>query len=145
MKKLLFAAIVICLSISAFSQKLINRNITELDIKTLTTTNATATKVDSLIITPNEVGFITIKAVGFSKDSVAAVTGIRTYRYTKVGGTLTLGSVIETQAPVADSKVTGATFAAVSSGNNIVIKATGVADVTMNWYFITKQYGAKKE
>ncbi|MBK7885122.1 MAG: hypothetical protein IPJ81_16055 [Chitinophagaceae bacterium] len=145
MKKILFLAAITCLSLSSFSQKLINRNITELEIKNLTTTNATATKVDSLVITPNEVGFITIKAVGFSADSVAAVTGIRTYRYTKVAGTLTLGSVIETQAPVADTKVSGATFTAVASSNNIVIKATGKADVSMKWYFITKQYGAKKE
>lgn len=133
------------ISISAISQKFINRNITELTIKTLTTTDATATKVDSLVITANEVGFITIKAVGYSADSVAAVTGIRTYRYTKVDGTLTLGSVIETQAPVADTKVSGATFTAVASSNNIVIKATGKADVSMNWYFITKQFGAKSD
>ena len=145
MKKIFFLAIITFLSASVFCQKLINKNITELTIKTLTTTNATATKVDSLVITPNEVGFITIKAVGFSADSVAAVTGIRTYRYTKVDTVLTLGSVIETQAPVADTKVSGATFTAVASDDNIVIKATGVADVTMNWYFITKQYGAKKE
>jgi len=147
MKKILFiATIFVSLSLIASSvsaQTFYNRNAGQSIIKTKTTTNNTATTVYTVPTTSNEVGFITIKAIGFSAADTAAVTGIRTYRYTKVGGTLTLASVTETLTPVADSDISGATFAAVASSNDILVKVTGVSSKTIYWNVITQQTATK--
>ncbi len=146
MKKFIIGLLLSVTLVSAFSQPVfINRNPSEQIVRKVTTTNATATTVYTVAADSNEVGFIKIKAIGFSPDSVAAVTGIRTYRYTKVSGTLTLGSVIETQTPVADTKVSGTTFAASAVSNDIAVKVTGKADVTMYWNVVITQTAMKRE
>lgn len=140
----LFASMALIAS-SVSAQTFYNRNIKQGFVKTKTTTDNTATTVYTVPTTSNEIGFITIKAMGFSKADTAAVTGIRTYRYTKVNGTLTLATVVETLTPVADTKVSGTTFAAVASSNEILIKVTGKAATTMYWNVITQQTATKLE
>lgn len=127
---------------SASAQTFYNRNVQEV-VKTKTTTGNTATTVYTVPTTANEIGFITIKAIGFSKADTAAITGIRTYRYTKVGGTLTLASVVETLTPVVDSDISGVTFAATASSNNILVQVTGKTATTIYWNVIVKQTAAK--
>lgn len=145
MKKLLSLVLLVSMTLAGFSQKVFfNKNALETTVKKLTTTNGTITTAATVTLTNNEVGVLTIKVIGFSADSVAAVTGVRSYRYTKVGGTLTLGTVIETQAIVADAKVTGATFSASASSNNVLVRVTGVADVVMYWDVIIIQRGTRR-
>ncbi len=134
------------LALSGSAQSVfINRNASEQIVKKVTTTDATATTIYTLPVDSNEVGTIVIKAIGFSADSVAAVTGVRTYRYTKVAGTLTLASVIETVATVADTKVSGTSFAASAVSNNIAVKVTGKASVPMYWNVVVTQKAMKRE
>lgn len=145
MKKFLALVLMVGFVSTSFSQKVFfNKNALESTVKKVTTTDATATTAASLTLTNNEVGVITIKVIGFRADTVAGVTGVRTYRYKKVGGTLALGSVIETQAIVADSDVTGATFSASASSNNILVKVTGVAGKTIYWDVIVIQRGTRR-
>lgn len=133
------------ITVPSFAQKaFFNKNVTETFTRKIQTTNATATDASTIIIGENEVGHIEIKTIGFSPDSVAAVTGIRTYRYQKINGVLTLGSAIETLPIIADTKVSGGTFAAVASGNNIIIRVTGKASVLLYWDIVIKQRGSKR-
>jgi hypothetical protein len=141
MKKFLLIA-TLFVSFALNAQTFYNRNVQEV-VKTKTTTGNTATTVYTVPTTANEIGFITIKAIGFSKADTAAITGIRTYRYTKVGGTLTLASVVETLTPVADADISGVTFAATASSNNILVQVTGKTATTIYWNVIVKQTAAK--
>lgn len=119
---------------------IINRNATDHFTKTVNTTDATATQIDAITIGADESGIITIKVVGFDKVDGAAVTGIVGYRYVKTGGTLTLGSAIAIEPIVADTAVSGGTFAASVVSNNIVVKVTGKASVNMTWISMIKQF-----
>lgn len=139
MKKIILLAIIGLFSLQAFSQTFINLNTIEHYVSKKTTTDATITTVNTVTISDNEVGFITIKTVGYSPDSVAAVTGIKSYRYVKKAGTLTLGSAVNVLTPVADTQVSTATFVASASGNNILIRVTGIAALTMYWDVITER------
>jgi hypothetical protein len=147
MKKFLLIAILGILALNVSAQTTFkNSGVTEGIVRSKTTTNATATTVDSVIIAPGEVGFITIKAVGVTTDTASGVTGIRTYRFKKtLAGALTLGTAVETQAIVADSEIPGGTFAASASSpaGNILIKVTGYTNKTVYWKVQTKVISQK--
>lgn len=102
----------------------------------ITTTNATATHVDSIVIADNTAGIITIEGVGAVPTTGKAITGVLVYRYSKSAGTLTIGTVTSVVAIVADTEVSGGTFAlAATASNNAQLKATGKASTTVRWRF----------
>jgi hypothetical protein len=151
MKKLLFISLLF-LSFSAVTHSqtvtVFNSNVGEALSKRVTTTNATATQIDSIAVANDEVGVITVKILGYRTDSTGAVTGTKTYRYTKVAGTLTVGSVIQnpTDTLVADTPLTGATFTVTAtSSNNLIIKVTGKASKTIYWISFIKKHAYRIE
>jgi hypothetical protein len=147
MKRFLTLLACSLLTLAAFSQTPIYRNTSELIVRKLTTTNATATQIDLVTLGTNEIGTITVKVIGFNAVGVAAITGTKSYRYSKVAGTLTLGTEILNPADslVVDTGVSGATFAASAVSNNISVKVTGKASTTIYWKVITKQSGIVKD
>ncbi len=99
----------------------------------LTTTNATATHIDSIVIADNTAGIVTAEIVGAATNG-DAVTGKQIFRYKKTAGTLTLGTAANILAIVADAGITGGTFAYnVTATNNLQIKVTGAAATTVRW------------
>lgn len=107
----------------------------------LTTTNATATHVDSIVIADNTAGIITIEGVGAVPTTGKAITGVLTYRYSKSSGTLTVGTVVSEVPVIADTEVSGGTFAlAATASNNAQLKATGKASTTVRWRFLILQH-----
>lgn len=145
MKKIILLAVIGLFTIQAVhSQTFVNLNTYEHFVDKATTTTATATTVHTVNVADNEVGFITIKAIGFSPDSVEAITGIKSYRYVKKNGTLTLGSAVNILAPVTDTDVSSATFVASASGNNILVRVTGISGLTMYWNVIVERTASQK-
>jgi hypothetical protein len=148
MKK--FLALIVLFSAFVFagnSQTLKKVNTAGQIVKSLTTTNATATKVDSITVATNEIGTITISVVGLKSDGSAAISGTKTYRYSKAAGTLSLATatIDPEDSLVVDSGVSGATFAASTSNDNILVKVTGKSSTTIYWKVIVKQFGIAKD
>lgn len=147
MKKFLFIVMASLLTLAASSQTRFARNTAGAIVRKVKTTDATATTVDNVTVAANEVGIITVTAIGVDTSTMAAITGTKSYRYSKVAGTLTLGTAVidPTDSVVVDSGVSTSTFAASASSNNILIRVTGKASTTIYWKVITKQVAILKE
>jgi hypothetical protein len=101
--------------------------------KTLTTTDATATVMDTLAITNNTAGVIEVRVVGVAATG-DAITGKLIYRYKKVSGTLTIGTADAASVLTTDTALSGGTFAlAVNTYNNAKLTVTGKAAVSVVW------------
>jgi hypothetical protein len=135
MKKILFFLMASIIAYGAIAQTptYILSNTKAQVVKSLTTTNATATTIATVTPIDDEVGIVRIEIVGMATDTLAGVTGCISYRYIKSGGTLTLGSVVTHNTIVADSELSGATFSASAVSNNIAVRVTGVLDETIYW------------
>jgi hypothetical protein len=102
-------------------------------VGTLTTADATATHIDSIVIADNTAGLIEVSVVGQSTAG-DGVTAKVIYRYKKVSGTLTLSAATNIMAAVVDTNLSGATFAlAATATNNAQLKVTGKAATSVKW------------
>jgi hypothetical protein len=101
-------------------------------LKQYTTTDATATTVATIEASTDDAGVIIASVVGNSVGH-GAVTGVKTVRYKKVAGTLTLGTASNTLAVEADTDLEDATFAFAAVSNNIAIQVTGKAATSIKW------------
>lgn len=117
----------------------ISQNTGKRFIKKVTTTDGNAATVFTQPVADNEVGMIVIKAIGLDSAGVNGITGIIGYRYKKVAGTLTLGSVVNIMTPVVDTALSGGGIAAVASSNNIAVQVTGKASVNVDWNVIIER------
>lgn len=105
----------------------------------ITTTNGSAKNADTVTLGSDEAGVLRVTVVGFNKDSAAAVTGVKLYRYVKSGGTLTLSSATNDLAVSTDAKLGSSTFAVASVANNAVVQVTGTASVTIHWKILIQR------
>lgn len=102
-------------------------------MKRVTTPDATPVVIDTLAIQDNSGGVIEVTCVG-SSAAGDVVTGKLIYRYKKSAGTLTVASAANESAIVADTNVSGATFAAAATAsNNLKITVTGKAGLAVKW------------
>jgi hypothetical protein len=109
-------------------------------IATITTLDATPVIIDTLAITNNTAGILEVVVAGTSAAG-DGVTGKLYYRYKKVAGTLTVATAEVASAIVADTNVSGATFAiAATSYNNAKLTITGKAAVSIKWRTLIKPY-----
>ncbi len=147
MKKLFSILVLVAFAIPGYSQTVKNVNPAGHISKKVTTTNATATKVDTINIDEDEIGTIQVIVIGLKSDGSAAITGSKSYRYAKASGSLTLATatINPTDSLVVDTGVSGATFAASASDDNIVVKVTGKASTTIYWRVIVKQFAMAKD
>jgi hypothetical protein len=148
MKKLVLILVLAAFSFAGFSQTVKNVNPAGLISKKVTTTNATATKVDTIAVATNEIGTIVVSVVGLKSDGSAAITGTKSYRYSKASGTITIATatIDPEDSLVVDTGVSTSTFAAsASSDNNILVKVTGKASTTIYWRVIVKQFAIAKD
>jgi hypothetical protein len=146
MKKFLFIATLILISMTGMAQNNGQVRTTKgklIDVpkqSRITTTNATATHVDSIVIADNTAGIITIYAVGAAATG-KSISGAMSYRYSKASGTLTVATADTLVAVTADASLSGGLFAlAATASNNAEIKATGKAATTVVWRFSVLQH-----
>lgn len=120
--------------------KATNGTLVDIPKKTvITTTNATATHVDSIVIADNTAGIITITGVGAAATG-KSISGAMMYRYSKASGTLTIATADTLCAVTADASLSGGLFAlAATASNNAQLKATGKASTTVRWRFLVLQ------
>lgn len=147
MKSLKFLLLIISLvSLSASAQNLQLRTTSGKIVtyfgreKSVTTTDATATTIDSLPITTNTAGLIDVTVVGYTAAG-AAVTGRILYRYKKPSGTLTLATGEVLSAIVTDTGLASSgTFTVTAVANNIVVQVTGKASTSVKWRSLITQF-----
>jgi len=98
-----------------------------------TTTDSTATAIDSLVLASNTGGMIEVSVVGHDTGG-NTITGKIIYRYKKVGSTLTLASGANISALSADAALSPATFTfTASSANNVVLTIKGKLATSVKW------------
>ena len=99
----------------------------------VTTADATA---DVLIktITPagNSAGTLEVDMAAVS-TSLGMVSGKKYVSYKKSGSVVTLGTITDVAASVADGNITAASWTITASSGDIQIKVTGVASTTIKW------------
>jgi hypothetical protein len=143
--KFLFSLIII-LSISvasAQSKKVDLKNLSDLSVfrygqqAVLKTTDSANHYIDSVVLAANEAGIATVEVVGFDSTNAVAVTGSQVVRYSKVAGTLTLGSPSNILAKVTDTGLGTATFSINAVNNNIYILVKGKLTYTVKWVSLT--------
>lgn len=123
-----------------------SRNGQETVAKVVTTTDSTATYIDSIKLSTNQTGICEVDVIGYAKDTSYSVTGKIIFRFNKRRGTLTIGTIeelntITRDAILAHTALGGATFTAVAVNNQIYIRVKGVTDTnvpSLRWYSITK-------
>lgn len=140
MKKLLFLLLA-CFAIAApaMSQKYVERNADGHIYKTYTTTDSAYHNIDTLPVTANEAGVLEVKVIALASDGTLAATGVLRYRYVVVAGTLTLGSVVNSQTPVIDSGLSPTTFDVSTTANKLYVRIKGKLSKTLYWYAVTKR------
>lgn len=137
---------VFTISTMSFAQSYGKTNVGGKFIRTVTTTNNTATQIDAITIANNETGFIKVTVWGQVSDTSGFVNGILQYKYNKTSaGTLTVTPVDTVMAVTTGVGITGALFAASASSNNIVIKVTGVNSKTIRWREHYERWWAKND
>jgi len=141
----IISALALFACVTTYSQTYIQRNTSEAIKRYVTTPSNTETKVDSIQIGTNEAGIIQVKVIGLSSAGADPITGTLQYSYTKAAGTLSLGTSRIVDTVRVDSDISGATFAASASNNNIKITVTGKSAVPIRWTVITKQWGRKND
>jgi hypothetical protein len=144
-KYLLPLLIIAGFTASLQAQTYVERNITEKIKRYVTTPSNTQTKVDSITLANNEAGIIQVKVVGMSSSGSDPITGTLQYSYTKASGTLALGTSRIVDTVRVDSDISGATFAASASNDNIKITVTGKSGVPIRWTVITKQWARRND
>lgn len=121
------------------AQTVLNVNHDNRLFKSITTTDSTLTYIDEIKVANNETGIVEVYVVGYAADTAYGLTGVKKVRYTKRGGTLTLGSVIDEQAVVTDAPLGTATFDIVAASNKIYVRVKGKADTTIRWVSIASR------
>ena len=96
------------------------------------TTDATVTTIDTLTLGANSAGVIQYTVKGVAADG-NAITGSAIVRYSKVAGTLTLGTPSDILAVAADTSLSGGTIAVAALSNNIIVTVKGKASVNISW------------
>jgi hypothetical protein len=144
MKKFLSILLLVSITLAfghqqASAQTFLNVNGDQRLHKTIVTTDSTLTYIDEIKVGANETGLLEVHVVGYAADTAHGLTGVKKVRYTKRGGTLTLGSVIDEQAVVTDTPLGTATFDLVAASNKIYVRVKGKAATTIRWYSVTSR------
>jgi len=146
MKKAIFVSIMLMCSMFSIAQnnlkvRATNGSLVDAPKKTvITTTNATATHVDSIVIADNTAGIITISVVGAAATG-KSIAGVLAYRYSKSSGTLTVETADTLVAVTADASLSGGLFAlAATASNNAQLKVTGKAATSVRWRVLVLQH-----
>ena len=128
-------------SIGAMAQRptFVNRNGDERFGNNLTTTDSAFHYVDSVVIKANEGGIVEVSVVGFAKDTLYCVTGLKKVRFSKRAGTLTMGTVIDDMAVVTDTPLGTATFDLVAANNKIYVRVKGKLGNSITWTSVIKR------
>lgn len=101
---------------------------------TATTTDSTLTTLATFTIGADEIGVIEAQVVGLNDSLGKGLTGSYIARYSKVGGTLTLGTPAAISAAVTDAALGTATWSITTSSNNVIIQIKGKAPgYTIRW------------
>lgn len=141
-KALLLSLTIICLAATVTAQSAKyhysrtdrGKLVSEGQYDTATTTSATPLISDTMAITNNTAGIIEVTVIGQSAVG-DGITGKLIYRYAKASGTLTFGTATAASAIVADTGLSGGTFAlATTSYGNAKLTLTGKASTTVSWY-----------
>jgi hypothetical protein len=146
MKKFLFVIFGLVLTLAAGSVnaqrvKAINGNNTEQYAKSKVTTDSVLYYIDSVNVGTDEAGILEVKYVGYAKDTAYAITGVKKVRFNKRRGTLTLGTVIDEQAEVADAALGTATVSLVAANNKIYVRIKGKNGLNITWYTLSRRFG----
>lgn len=140
------ATILVATALPSHAQTYGKRNIGGKFIRSVTTTNNTATQIDAITVSSNETGFIKVTVWGQVSDTSGFVSGVLQYKYHKTSaGTLTVIAVDTVMAVTGGVGITAALFAASAVSNNIVIKVTGVNSKTIRWREHYEQWYIKND
>lgn len=144
-KIFLFAGIMLCLANIVTAQvttRFTNRNFDERIAQRVVTTDSTLTYTDSLVLSTNEAGIVTVTVIGFAKDTAYSVSGVIQFRFNKRRGTCTLGTITAVEPITVDAVLQngsgGATFTAVVVNENIYIRVKGKAAYDITWTTFVK-------
>lgn len=145
MKKFLFFCLTATLmlavtTVNAQRVRAINGNNTEQYAKSKVTTDSVLYYIDSVSVGTNEAGILEVKYIGYAKDTAYAITGVKKVRFNKRRGTLTLGSVVDEQAEVADAALGTATVTIVAANNKIYTRIKGKDGMNITWYALTRRF-----
>ena len=140
MKKFaIFLISMLILSAGTFAQKAKVYNGDENIFKTLSTNDSAYHYIDSIVIATNEGGSVTASVVGFAYDTAYSVTTVKSARFNKRRGTLTMGSVIDQQAVVTDAALGSATVDLVAASGKIYVRVKGKASTNIKWLSVLKR------
>lgn len=114
-------------------------------ITALTTTDSAYNYIDSVIVASNESGILEVQVLGFNDSLALKVLGKQIVSYSKVGGTLTLGTPTSILTKTTDSGLQytniGSTWDIVAVSNNIYIRVKGKLTYSIRWESIkVRQY-----
>jgi len=145
-KSILILAISVCASsIGKAQPTYYQRNVSEQFKKTGTTTNSTATTLDSIVVSNTEGGTIEIKAIAYLQDSGSVYVATKQYRYQKKLGTLTVTIIDSSQSVSSDLSGAGVFLSNSGAGNNLRLSVVGKSSTTLRWSVIPKQYFRRTE
>lgn len=141
MKKFLFLSILaISVALGSTAQsRFINRNGDERFGTSLKTTDSTLKYLDSVVTATNEGGIITVSVIGYSYDSTYSVTGVKSVRFNKRNGTLTMGTVVDEVPNVTDAGLGTATWDLVAANGKIYVRIKGRLNYNIIWTAIIKR------
>lgn len=105
--------------------------------ESVTTTNATATVIKTILLDSWTGGILEVSVVGKADLGTGSITGKKIVRYDK-STTLTLGTPVDVLALQTD--ITGGTFSISAVSDNIEISVTGAASTVINWSVETKLF-----
>ncbi len=114
-------------------------NLNESIVSTFTTTDSVTTTAQTISIDSNAIGTIEVYVIGYAPSTGDGVTCIKTVRYKKTAGTLTLGTSADILATQADTGLSGAAVAFSTSSNSVIITVKGKLATTVKWKLVVKR------
>lgn len=99
-----------------------------------TTDSTTYHTVGTLNIATNEVGLIEVEVIGIDTTSTGGFcTGKQIVTYSKLAGTLTLGTPSNVLAATTSNSMTTSAFRITTSSNNIIVQVKGTLNRDILW------------
>lgn len=99
-----------------------------------TTDSTTYHTVGTFAIAANEVGLLEVEVIGIDTTSSAGFcTGSKVVTYSKVAGTLTLGTPSNILATTTSANMSTSSWQITTSSNNIIVQVRGTLSRTILW------------
>lgn len=99
-----------------------------------TTDSTTYHTVGTYAIAANEVGLLEVEVIGIDTTSSAGFcTGSKVVTYSKVAGTLTLGTPSNILATTTSANMSTSSWQITTSSNNIIVQVRGTLSRTILW------------